>query len=916
MSQPPVALSCILVLSWAAPGLPQEPLVPYLLKDLNHPFRSSSDPRGFLEASGIAYFSADDGIHGRELWRTDGTAAGTRLVKDVWPGVGNSVPQPFAALGERLFFWAGDGDRYGLWITDGTPEGTSFLREIIPNGCGNTSLVDGRLFFCASGGGNDDLWVSGGTPESTMPFRQQAGLPDSWRFPGLPISHEGSLYLAADDGEHGSELWQSEGTPGTTVLVKDIAPGATDSSPALNPSMGSLAGRFFFLTYDESGLENLWASDGTSDGTVRLSYLLGLAPGRVVSPWGVAGGRLFFRVYDGSDLWTSDLTRGGTVRFRSVVGLPASRSTEVPIELGGKLYFARSGGRSGAELRTSGWTPASSKLLKDSIWGSPFAVGSRVFFNVLDPGLELWTTDGTPEGTVSFRTLAGLKEPLSLTAGPVAVAGKWVFGVSDGFTGTDADDGTRGNEPWVSDGTPAGTSILKDILPTSPAPEGPPGFFCGPSRFSPHFSIRAPLGTSSGGKLLRGLTVSDGTPEGTRLLEDVLPADLVVWGGALLEGRLFVLAGRDGTAQLWTSQGTPESAALVVDTATIGPAASIEEMLPVEDRLFIVLDSSGEKALLTVDGTTGVLGDYILLGEFRIPLREQLDLTLTSRAIVVSAGRRIFFLAEDPNGRDTWLGFSDGTFAGTQILEDVPGHRFGIVAAGDHVFFFQTDASAQRLWITDGTQAGTRVVWEIPQGPPWIAGAAAVGGKLFFETSENDGSRSLWVSDGTPEGTEHVEDLVPGGRGSLADTAGDRLLLVGCGVADEDCDVWISDGTRAGTSRFRDLLGKPGTFQHTIPTVADGRFFFAADDGVHGFELWQSDGTPGGTGMVQDILPGEGSSLLACAGSCALVADPGAGGVGAACPNGNGIAVPALISSSSGGVFFFLADDGVHGPEL
>lgn len=78
-------------------------LTPYLVADINTTAGTGSSAMTFSELGGIAYFTADDGVNGYELWRSDGTAEGTYLLKDINPS-GNSLPQRHVVLDGTLYF--------------------------------------------------------------------------------------------------------------------------------------------------------------------------------------------------------------------------------------------------------------------------------------------------------------------------------------------------------------------------------------------------------------------------------------------------------------------------------------------------------------------------------------------------------------------------------------------------------------------------------------------------------------------------------------------------------------------------------------------------------------------------------------------------------------------------------------------
>jgi ELWxxDGT repeat protein len=314
--------------------------------------------------NGLLYFGFDDqgGGLGNELWVSDGTTSGTKMVKDINPTAG-STPIGLTSMGKYLYFYANDGSKgYELWRSNGTDTGTSMVADIYPG------------------------------PIGSYP----TGYPSIFVF-------KNKLYFGAQ-GTHdeGIELYESDGTGAGTKLVKDINPIMTGSYPAF---LAATSNYLFFRANDGTNGLELWITDGTSNGTKLLKDINAGATGSTPYNANVVGSKVVFSAADathGTEPWVTDGTTAGTTLLKDIFTGKGSSYAGAPIQHNGIFYFYADDSIHGIELWQTDGTPNGTLLNTDlnkgksgSIVGSIISNGSSLMFSCkIDKdslGQELYT---------------------------------------------------------------------------------------------------------------------------------------------------------------------------------------------------------------------------------------------------------------------------------------------------------------------------------------------------------------------------------------------------------------------------------------------------------------------------------------------------------------------------------------------
>jgi len=389
-----------------------------LIKDIyNGKFGSNPTIIGEINNGFVFFASAKE--TGSELWFSDGTANGTKLLKDIYPGVNGSAFNTMLVNVNAVWFFVSKspGFQWNLWRTDGTEVGTILLMNL-----GSIPILGNPLILMAKHASNlyfvyedpfdgKELWKTDGTVLGTK--RVKDINPISGSDPMGLTSYRQHVYFFANDGTNGNELWRSDGTDTGTKMVKDLYVGPIGSSNHPRPSLMVFKDKLYFSAQSthDGGVE-LYMSDGTEKGT-NLFMDINAANGASSNPalLYASSDKLYFTASDGiagDELWMSDGTKSGTVLLKDINAGSNGSMVSGFASLGQKVVFNASTAISGNELYITDGTSIGTQMLKDINKGKlnsyaslKIMVGSKLYFSATDSltGTELWETDGTSSGT-------------------------------------------------------------------------------------------------------------------------------------------------------------------------------------------------------------------------------------------------------------------------------------------------------------------------------------------------------------------------------------------------------------------------------------------------------------------------------------------------------------------------------------
>ena len=841
----------------------------HLTKDINQ--ASSSNPTNtkgyyadsFAVMNKRVYYAANDGIHGTELWRSNGMANGTTIVKDINNGAASSNPSNITRFNGKIYFTAYSAENgYELYQSDGTEQGTfSFKNFTSENSSGYISSLiafKGNLYFTVNG---SQLWKTDGTEETTVLVKDLVLSDTASQIATLTVANN-YLFFTAYSHVNGYELWRSNGTAqGTFNLTNFGFEGYYSPS-----NLTSFNNQLYFSASGNAYENYLWISDGSKAGTKPVennNYIRILNRGSFNymqnQPFATTKNGIFFMGYgydgqyrlckynpsysDGAKV----VKTGDEILFNGIY-------TEDLRSMNNNIYFFTN------DYTINIWSlwklngnDSNSKNIKTasgnvSSYNSFYAFDSSLYFSVYSSGTgyEPWVCDGTTKGTKLVYDInkAGGSYPnyFTLCNGKVFfsaynnVTGRelWVSNsVADSATeiknvNTTSTDGTYINYPvklnnktllfvastpelgaelWKSNGDMTATTLIKDIIP-------------GEGSSAPHIyeakNGKAYFSAYDPATDAESVFVTDGTSDGTKRLAVV---NSYIYG---------IHAADNGTVFYQASSGSLYSQQELWRTDSTGLnyriGSGINSDFNVAGNLCFFsfnLNSSGVwRSDGTVNGTFMIMGlDYYTYPSGFTPLNNKMIFRTSYGAYV-----------------------SDGTSKGTFKLGSVnPFLNYGSAVIDNKLYFEGFDYSnypGYKIYYTDGTDTGTKPIQNTnPYFSSYNLNLMAVGNKLFFMNSDDSHGTELWKYVATAKKAALVKDINPGSNSSyLNDFASTNkyLYFLDSGF------VWQSDGTDEGTFKISDNVLSGLQFVSNLTGVGNKLFLSGTND-LYGNELYAGE---------------------------------------------------------------------------
>ncbi|GAB3510281.1 3-coathanger stack domain-containing protein [Emticicia fontis] len=642
----------------------------------------------------IYFYEQTNGLN-KGIYKSDGTEAGTTLLKNLYNFFGSNCTGIYAGTNKIIF--SSVEDIYNrLYISDGTPAGTILIHQNSSLKYSNFIENNGFIYFTIGG---NSLWKTDGTSAGTVLVKNNISVSNFYSF-------NNTLYFVGYSSATGYELWKSDGTAEGTNMVVDFGSGAEHGIQPTSKVIMHQNTLYYNLNYSIIKFDML-----TQTTTVFVTLINSFNQYKTPEDFLIKDNDLYViavGLIDGNlykyNLSTTTLTRlreNGSISFFDELTVYNGN-----VYCSGLYGLIKSDGTINGTVGVSGTYDSNNyyfninsikngKVFNSYLYYLRYkVVGGKYFY-------ALWKTDGTPGGSSIVKEYPNVVKNNNYINDKFEEAqGKLFFYINDGV---------NGREVHKSDGTTSGTGIIKNL--------GTPNVNESTSQYKM---------SEFDGKFLiqdnRTTYALDTISKTTTFLADIGDdSEPFKYNNKLyLDGRYRVNDNLTGVENFCSYCYSP---------------------IVFQNKIFLNKDEE----LYSYDGTTFNL------------VR---DINLTGSSSPINLGvinNKLILTAYHPDyGRELWV--SDGTEEGTHLIKDIIAGKSGLSNnirtqfVYNNLLLFEIYNNRYELWRTDGTEEGTFCIsTNLANNYSGYYSFTVYNNKCYFTTN-----RKVCVTDGTLGETKFI----------------------------------------------------------------------------------------------------------------------------------------------------------------
>lgn len=694
------------------------------------------------------------------------------------------------------------------------------------------------------------------------------------------------LIFVAENDNFGAELWVSDGTSNSASLLKDINSGPSSGiafvyseftkSRRFSEHTAILNNELYFIAQDGIGNGNLWKTDGTTQGTQKITNSVNFNfnftnPQQSNIKLTTVNNEIFFHIVteNGIQFWKTDGTNSGTILVKDNVQVSEFGQDQYRGSLNNLYIFgSRTLNSDKIELWRSDGTESGTFQLISNIDGNGSNGGTQGLNQLIEFDSELYfvargdifseprtrigivKTDGSIANTMGIQNLYTANELFDFSN---------VIEINNNLYFSFYRFSTRELDIWKYDPVLGVANIIYSVnegfqfMTSNLAADEANLIFTGPSQNNKTALLQ--LNTLNN-EVQEIKELSDETPVGF-YSSTHFPNRIQ----RLNDNEFYIKQTVDGNfsngfTQGWITNISSEG------TIAVNALNNLIRAFTFNNSLFFPrIEQNLGNELWFSDGTDSGTTIYQNLNTFPLGIEPSASTEFLKIKNISATNDNVIFGATDPSN-----GFEpravNGTTEATELLLDVnpgiensdPGILSGYVNYNGEVYFSATQAgfATQKVFKTDGTSSGTSLLPGLPNGSSsQITNFIEMNGVLYF-TGRIGNIHYLFSTDGS--NISVVKNFGSGTNTFDMISSGDKLYLYNPTFSGPQ--IWVSDGTESGTILLKTFITYGGFL-----TASNNKVYFSAKEIFEDeLELWQTDGTVSGTIELINIGAGYDSA--------------------------------------------------------